>query len=336
MARRSQRNSTSLGKLETTLSELVKTEEAYIEQLSCIVNGYLREFRKTIPQLTIPDDLRGYKGRFIFCNIEQIFQWHRDSFSQILKYYRHATSELGTAILKCDADLQMYAKYCNNLPTAQCILRDYKEYFKEVQEKLKLKWQLCDLLISPAQRLAAYESFISSITDNLREVDADWESMEKAHEMILKVQKHINDFSALEDMKNFNGDIYDHGKLLFQEYLHCKYDGKKRLHYVFLFTRLLVFTDRQNSKEKDGIPSYTCCLQIPMNKLHMKVLSKKEFSLNTTDPNKKCTPIICQGSSKEVHNLWLMQLQSQLQIQAELVAYLEYPTEEETNREVAI
>ncbi|XP_073826598.1 rho guanine nucleotide exchange factor 25-like [Musca autumnalis] len=328
MTTRSQRRSTSLRKLETTLSELVQEEKVYVEHLSYIVEGYLQEFRKTTPVIKIPDDLRDSRFRIIFCNIESIFHWHRDFFLKTLSHYRHATSELGRVILKFDADFQMYAKYCNNLPIAQCILKQHTEYFRAVQEKLKLKWELSFLLKLPVHRLVQYESLIWKLTDNLREADTDWESMEIAHQMIVKVQKHIYEFGALGGMKNFKGDIYDHGKLLFHEYLHCKYDGKKRRHYVFLFTRLLVFTDRKKPKDKNGTPCYEYCLQIPMNKVQMQVLSKREFSLKTTDSKYIFTPIICQGPSEEVHHLWFMQLQDQLQMQSEFIAFLENPTEE--------
>lgn len=73
-------------------------------------------------------------------------------------------------------------------------------------------------------------------------------------------------------MKNYDDNIYDHGKLIFHEYLICKYNGEKRRHYVFLFKRLLVLTDRTEAKEANAKPTYTYRLEIPVSSfvLHCK------------------------------------------------------------------
>ncbi|XP_011293333.1 rho guanine nucleotide exchange factor 25-like [Musca domestica] len=329
------RNSVNLGKLETTLTELIASEKIYVEKLSFIVEGYLQEFRKTTPLVPIPEDLKNHKGIVVFCNIEDIFYFHTEIFLQILTKYRHCTLELGKAIVRCDAEFQRYAKYCNNIPTAEHIVKTHDNYFRAVQEKLNLKWQLRTLLHIPTQRLEEYKEMTSDIVARLQALNGDWETMEEAHDMIVNVGKHIYELSALVDMKNYEGDIYDNGKLLYHEYLYCEYGGKIHLHYVFLFHRLMVFTDKVKSKDKNGMPCYTFCLEIPMNRIVVKELLRRRFSLSSTDSKCTFTRMTCHGRTMEVHNTWLIHLRRQLQIQAELIDCLVNPTYGNV-REVAI
>lgn len=60
------------------LEELVQSEEAYVQDLSLIIDGYIREIRDPNSDIPIPDDLKGGKERMVFGNIEAIYEWHRE------------------------------------------------------------------------------------------------------------------------------------------------------------------------------------------------------------------------------------------------------------------
>lgn len=60
------------------LEELVQSEEAYVQDLSLIVDGYIREIRDPNSDIPMPDDLKGGKERMVFGNIEAIYEWHRE------------------------------------------------------------------------------------------------------------------------------------------------------------------------------------------------------------------------------------------------------------------
>lgn len=60
------------------LKELVHTEETYVQDLSLIVDGYIREIRDPESDIPMPDDLKGGKERMVFGNLEAIYEWHRE------------------------------------------------------------------------------------------------------------------------------------------------------------------------------------------------------------------------------------------------------------------
>lgn len=60
------------------LRELVHTEETYVQDLSLIVDGYIREIRNPDSDIPMPDDLKGGKERMIFGNVEALYEWHRE------------------------------------------------------------------------------------------------------------------------------------------------------------------------------------------------------------------------------------------------------------------
>lgn len=60
------------------LEELVQSEEAYVQDLSLIIDGYIREIRDPNSDIPMPEDLKGGKERMVFGNIEAIYEWHRE------------------------------------------------------------------------------------------------------------------------------------------------------------------------------------------------------------------------------------------------------------------
>lgn len=67
-----------LRKRQFVLRELVETEDAYVRDLSLIVDGYLETMRDPNCEIPMPDDLKGGKDKMVFGNIEAIYEWHRE------------------------------------------------------------------------------------------------------------------------------------------------------------------------------------------------------------------------------------------------------------------
>lgn len=69
---------THLRKRQYVLRELVDTEEAYVRDLSQIVDGYLATMRDPDCDIPMPDDLKAGKDKMVFGNIEAIYEWHKE------------------------------------------------------------------------------------------------------------------------------------------------------------------------------------------------------------------------------------------------------------------
>lgn len=69
---------TNLRKRQYVLRELVDTEEAYVRDLSQIVDGYLATMRDPDCEIPMPEDLKAGKDKMVFGNIEAIYEWHKE------------------------------------------------------------------------------------------------------------------------------------------------------------------------------------------------------------------------------------------------------------------
>lgn len=71
----------ALEKRSYVLDELVKTERDYVRDLSLVVDDYIEVIRNPGAagcDILIPENLKTIEAqRIIFCNIEQIYEWHK-------------------------------------------------------------------------------------------------------------------------------------------------------------------------------------------------------------------------------------------------------------------
>lgn len=67
-----------LRKRQFVLKELVDTEEAYVKDLSMIVDGYIATMNNPDCEIPMPEDLSCGKDKMVFGNIENIYEWHRE------------------------------------------------------------------------------------------------------------------------------------------------------------------------------------------------------------------------------------------------------------------
>lgn len=67
-----------LRKREFVLKELVDTEEAYVRDLSLIVDGYMKTMKDPECEIQMPEDLAEGKHKMVFGNVEAIYDWHKE------------------------------------------------------------------------------------------------------------------------------------------------------------------------------------------------------------------------------------------------------------------
>lgn len=68
---------TLLKKRQYVFKELIDTEEAYVRDLSMIVDGYMTLMRDPECEIPMPEDLRDGKDKLVFGNVEAIYEWHK-------------------------------------------------------------------------------------------------------------------------------------------------------------------------------------------------------------------------------------------------------------------
>uniref|UniRef100_A0A182UXD6 DH domain-containing protein n=1 Tax=Anopheles merus TaxID=30066 RepID=A0A182UXD6_ANOME len=280
-----------LRKRNYALRELLTTEEAYVNDLSQIVNGYIAEIRNPASTVLIPDDLKGGKERMVFGNIEAIYEWHRDHFLKALQKCLQNPYELGPLIKRSERKLHMYVVYCQNKPVSEHIVQEHMSYFDELRLKLKYKLCLGDMLIKPVQRIMKYELLLKDIL------------------------KHTLRAGLTEEVPGL------------KEAMHIM-QKPKELH-VFLFEQNIIFAEIVGKKTQFTSPNYIYKAHIQVNKMTLQDLSDQtngnRFSLCSIDPQRSSLSYICTAPTPELHSEWLNTIHEILKTQNDFLKALVSP-----------
>nr|XP_029716946.1 rho guanine nucleotide exchange factor 25-like isoform X2 [Aedes albopictus] len=324
------------------LKELVTTEDAYVNDLAQIVNGYIAEIRNPSSSVPIPDDLKGGKERMVFGNIEAIYEWHRDHFLKSLQKCQQNPHELGPLIKRSERKLHMYVVYCQNKPVSEHIVQEHMSYFDELRLKLKYKLCLGDMLIKPVQRIMKYELLLKDILKPTQRAGLTEEipGLKDAMHIMRVVPKAANDMMDVGRLQKFEGKITAQGKLLLHGPLYCvegasssdknSYNAQKpkELH-VFLFEQNIIFAEIVGKKTQFTSPSYIYKAHIQVNKMTLQDLSDQtngnRFSLCSIDPQRSSLSFICTAPTIELHNEWLNTIRNILQTQNDFLKAIQSP-----------
>ncbi|XP_023159641.2 rho guanine nucleotide exchange factor 25 isoform X3 [Drosophila hydei] len=320
----------ALNKRQLALNELVLTEESYVQDLSKIVNGYMKEIHnKEIPR---PVDLLGGKMDLVFNNIKEIYEWHRDKFLIFLRQCQKSPAELGPLIESSAKKFTMYYYFCSNKPLSEFIVNAHYQYFDQIRQKLGHRMDLSTLIITPVQRITKYVLLINEILRETKRAGLQNEvaTLMKASEQMKDVVKKVNDMMmVLRGLQDFDGELTAQGNLLLQGTLTCAVDAgqKQRELQVFLFQQIIIFADIQKQKTQFSSPIFKYRTHIQLNHMQLDRLkdSAYSFRIKSTDPNKPTVSIECQASSEACYNEWLDMLNVILEQQSDLILRLVNP-----------
>ncbi|XP_073826597.1 rho guanine nucleotide exchange factor 25-like [Musca autumnalis] len=301
------------------IGELLETEENYIKKLNVIIDGYMQQFREPNPSVPIPDDLK-IRARLIFNNIEDIYSFHKEYFLKLLQDNQHSPIEVAKQFLRCESQFHMYSKYCSKKDYSAPIIRQYSDYFNKISRELGEKQPIDSLLMQPTQRIIHYKNMLERLVDKVHSIDKENTLIDEALEVIGRIVAEADNYKCVDGIFNYPGDITEQGKLIHHDFLNCKYKKKSVRLYVFLFKRILLFTEKTKSANV-----YSYKMQIPTNKF--KIEKGNPFTITSTEPNSNMT-IVCRGDTPESNHNWLEKIQNELKLHAELAAELENPSED--------
>ena len=101
----------STRKKELIMRELLQTERVYVKDLEVCTKTYLHETR--LP--TAPTALQGKDG-VIFCNIEEILHFHKNTFLGEIEKYQSMPDDVGHCFVTWAPQFDVYVKYCKAQP----------------------------------------------------------------------------------------------------------------------------------------------------------------------------------------------------------------------------
>ncbi|XP_044587517.1 kalirin isoform X2 [Cotesia glomerata] len=326
----------ALTKRQFVISELVETEQVYVNDLKHIVEGYMLPMRDPDSEIPLPEDLRGGKDKMIFGNIEAIYEWHRDFFLKALESCLKQPEELGPLFKKYERKLHMYVVYCQNKPVSEYIVSEHIDtYFEELRQKLGHRLQLCDLLIKPVQRITKYQLLLKEalrLTEKTQRI-SEIEGLRAAVHVMRIIPKAANDMMDVGRLQGFDGKITAQGKLLLHGPLLVaelsSLPARGREWQVFLFEQNIIFSEALGKKTQFTNPAYVYKAHIQVNKMSLEnsIEDPEKFTIRSTDPRKPGLGFVCSvlddnGPRKQE---WVDKITSILQTQRDFLKAIQSP-----------
>uniref|UniRef100_A0A8C7Q205 Rho guanine nucleotide exchange factor 25 n=1 Tax=Oncorhynchus mykiss TaxID=8022 RepID=A0A8C7Q205_ONCMY len=313
------------------LKELLETEKVYVEDLGCIVEGYM----VTMTSKGIPADMKG-KDKIVFGNIHQIFDWHKDYFMGELEKCIAEPERLAQLFIKHERRLHMYVVYCQNKPKSEHIVSEYIEtYFQELRQHLGHRLQLNDLLIKPVQRIMKYQLLLKDFLKYYTKAGMDTEELEKAVEVMCFVPKRCNDMMNVGRLQGFEGKITAQGKLLQQDTFtvmeqDSSFLSRAKERRVFLFEQLVIFSEPIDRKKGFSLPGYTFKSSIKVSCLGVEAPVEGEVDrlvLTSRGTDGSVVRYVLQAASPEVCRAWVHDVGQILETQRNFLNALQSPIE---------
>lgn len=288
------------------VSELLDTEQSYIQDLGHVVKGYIGEFSSCSD---LPLELKD-KEKEVFSNLEEIYQWHSREFYAKLKEFEDEPDCIGDIFVQSEQRMEeLYSEYCRNKLKSDSIVQRYADsFFKSCQERLGHRLQLSDYLIKPVQRITKYQLLLKDILKQQERAGEDSTQLLEGLDVALRILKRTNDMVNVGMLEGFEVNAGETGDLILQDEFvvvdgKAKTKGKERR--VFLFEKMIIFSEPMT--REGGLPAYRY-----MHSMKTKGLGQTETV--DSDPCKWAVWIrkiggaeifILQAPSPETKEIWI-------------------------------
>ncbi|KXJ20410.1 Guanine nucleotide exchange factor DBS [Exaiptasia diaphana] len=301
------------------MSELVATERDYVQDLNCIIRGYVREFEKS--QDKVPDEIFSQK-HLIFGNIEEIYRFHNEEFLKELERCVDNPLLVGKVFHEKKDDFELYAVYCKNKPASEQLQQNFTNlpFVKELQSKLGHKLPLTAYLLKPVQRITKYQLLLKEMMKNTRNKREAYINLVEALQSMQGVLRHLNDVMHSRGLRGYHGNLADLGKLLLQESFmvwHVNKRGilravKGRRRQVFLYQKMVLFTKKEEDLNSKDVVCYHYKNGLKLSEIGITETVKQDPLKFELWLNKKSEIFILQASSVEEKERWISQVRNVL------------------------
>lgn len=259
------------------MNELIETEEAYVNELHQIIQGYYNKLDDKSLMMMVPPAVLGQK-HILFGNLEDIYHFHKDVFLSELKECRDHPSRVGKIFVNRKEEFQMYSIYCQNKPKSEALricVGDGNAFFKECQRQLGHRLPLGAYLLKPIQRITKYQLLLKEMLKNTGDNADLTAALNEAFDTMISVLAYLNDSMHQVAISGYTGNLSDLGRLLlhgsFRVWTEHKNEKLKGLRlrpmqrHMFLYQRDMLFCKQKEGEENQ--PSYTFKTKINLSQV---------------------------------------------------------------------
>ncbi|CAK9298959.1 unnamed protein product [Gordionus sp. m RMFG-2023] len=149
----------------------------------------------------------------VFCNLEAILKFHRDTFLAELARYRYLPEDVGHCFVKWSHTFyELYVRYCTNKPDSNTLLSKpgiEDSFFRDIQIRSGLALSLSAYLIKPVQRITKYQLLMKELLSCIDSPDSSDQTNEikDGLDVMSNVPKRANDAMHLSLLQNFSDDL---------------------------------------------------------------------------------------------------------------------------------
>ncbi|XP_061593332.1 guanine nucleotide exchange factor DBS isoform X6 [Cololabis saira] len=313
------------------MTELIKTEKIYVEELESIMEGYFSQLSNSELSHLIPSSLEN-KRDVLFGNLPEIYEFHNKTFLMELEDCAEKPEFVGTCFLKRKEQLQVYEKYCQNKPRSEVLWRHCGDslFFQECQKKLDHKLSLDAYLLKPVQRITKYQLMLKEMLKCSK--GEGMIELEEALATVLDIIKSVNDSMHQIAITGFEGNLSDMGKLLMQGSFNVWTDHKKghskvkdlarfkpMQRHLFLYDKMLLFCKKreESTEGHEKTPSYSFKHSLKMSAVGITENVKGDNKKFEVWYNGREEVYIIQAPSMDVKMTWVSEIRKVLTGQLE-------------------
>ncbi|CAF1044911.1 unnamed protein product [Rotaria magnacalcarata] len=185
------------------VTELLATEQVYVEELRSIIEGYMIKFDDPEQFRFIPPIILQNKT-ILFSNLPDIYAFHATSFLRDLQQiynnsFVNNTCSIGSAIASCfikrKSNFKLYEQYVLNKSQSERLWEQYccgHPFFTKIQQSLGHRLPLDSYLLKPIQRITQYHLLLKEMIKYTHH-EQERKHLQESLYVMLNILSHLND-----------------------------------------------------------------------------------------------------------------------------------------------
>ncbi|CAF4927692.1 unnamed protein product, partial [Rotaria sp. Silwood1] len=228
------------------VTELLVTEQVYVEELRSVIEGYMIKFDDSEQNRFLPLIILQNKS-ILFSNLPDIYAFHATSFLRDLQQiYNDSllinTCSIGSAIASCfikrKSNFKLYEQYVLNKSQSEHIWEQYccgNSFFTKIQQSLGHRLPLDSYLLKPIQRITHYQLLLKEMIKYTRH-EQERIHLQEALYVMLNILSHLNDVMHSTQIVGCPNHLYTLGQIRLRGE-NCLISKEKRRGTVYTRTK---------------------------------------------------------------------------------------------------